>query len=227
VILAEKLKVEFRGPAKELVPVLDIPSFEVKAGEQVCLVGGSGSGKTTFLNVLAGITPATAGRVYIDGTDIMALAEGPRDKFRAANIGYVFQSFNLLQGLSARENVALAGTFVGRGPGSSRKRARELLKRLELGHRVDARPGTLSVGEQQRVGIARALMNEPKVVLADEPTANLDDAGAARALDLLMEVVAERGATLVLVTHDSRVRARFDSVLELSDINRASTETRP
>ena len=220
----QSLKVEFDSPSGEKVSVLDVPELSIEDGAQVCLVGGSGSGKTTLLNVLAGITPASSGTVKVAGQDVTSLSEVQRDGFRAKNIGYVFQSFNLLQSLSALENVALAGTFAGRRAAGSRKEALELLERLGLLHRCNAMPGTLSVGEQQRVGIARALLNSPKVVLADEPTANLDDVGADKALDLLMEVVKERGATLVVVTHDSRVRERFDTVLELSSINTGGAE---
>ena len=218
-IHAEDLKVTFRGPSGKAVPVLDMPKFDVKPEEQICLVGGSGTGKTTLLNVIAGITPATSGTIKVAGQELGALSETERDAFRANHVGYVFQSFNLLQGLTALENIALAGTFAGQSVKDSRAHAFLLLKRLGLGHRQDALPGTLSVGEQQRVGIARALVNRPRVVLADEPTANLDDRGAAAALDLLMEVVREQSATLVLVTHDQRVRERFDSVLELSVVN--------
>ena len=218
------LKVEFEGPDGKRVRVLDVPTLNVAEGAQVCLVGGSGTGKTTLLHVLAGIVPASEGSVKVDGQEVTAMNEAERDRFRAAKVGYVFQSFNLLQHLTALENVALAGTFNGRDRSKSRSDAIALLERLGLGHRLGAQPGTLSVGEQQRVGIARALLNEPKIVLADEPTANLDDVGAAKALDLLMEVVAERGATLVVVTHDQRVRERFEEVVDLASVNAPKTD---
>ncbi len=205
----EDLRVTFRDPRGDEVPVLNIPELTLEDGEQLCLVGGSGSGKTTLLNVLAGITQPTAGKVCYGEVDIAALSEAQRDDFRAKHIGYVFQSFNLLQSLSAIENVALAGTFGGRSRSESTERARRLLERVDLGHRLHSRPGTLSVGEQQRVGIARALINQPKVVLADEPTANLDERRSDEVLALLEEVVAEEDATLVLVTHEARVRDRF------------------
>lgn len=205
----EDLRVTFRDPRGEEVPVLNIPELTIDDGEQVCLVGGSGSGKTTLLNVLAGITQPTAGKVCYGAVDIAALTEAERDDFRAKHIGYVFQSFNLLQSLSALENVALAGTFGGLSRSESAARARRLLERVDLAHRLHARPGTLSVGEQQRVGIARALINKPNVVLADEPTANLDERRSDEVLALLEEIVAEEDATLVLVTHEARVRDRF------------------
>lgn len=208
-IQIEALEVTFTDLQGKRVPVLDIAELAIEDGEQVCLVGGSGSGKTTLLNVLAGISQPTKGKVLYDGRDIAAMSEAERDTFRAENIGYVFQSFNLLQSLSSLENVAIAGTFGGLSKAESRKRATELLQRVDLGHRLDARPGTLSVGEQQRVGIARALINQPKVVLADEPTANLDEERADEVLDLLAEIVDEEEATLILVTHEARVRERF------------------
>lgn len=217
-IQLEELRVVFKDPRGNDVPVLDIGSLTLAAGRRVCLVGGSGSGKTTLLNVIAGITAPTAGRVKHGDTELTQLSEAERDAFRAKHIGYVFQSFNLLQGLTARENVALAGTFAGRSTKDANERAQKLLERVDLGHRMGARPGTMSVGEQQRVGIARALINEPKVVLADEPTANLDTQRSDEVLALLDEVVAEEGATLVLVTHEERVTRRFDDVVELEGL---------
>ncbi|MEM9074611.1 MAG: ABC transporter ATP-binding protein [Myxococcota bacterium] len=208
-IRLENLEVTFRDPHGKAVPVLSIEEFEIEDGEQLCLVGGSGSGKTTLLNVLAGITQPTRGKVLFGKQDIAALGEAARDDFRASHIGYVFQSFNLLQSLSALENVALAGTFGGLSKKESVTRAEALLERVDLGHRQDAFPSTLSVGEQQRVGIARALINRPNVVLADEPTANLDEKRSDEVLALLEEIVAEEEATLVLVTHETRVRERF------------------
>ncbi len=223
----EDLRVTFRDPRGEQVPVLNVRELTIEDGEQVCLIGGSGSGKTTLLNVLAGITQPTTGKVCYGDIDIAALSEAERDDFRARHIGYVFQSFNLLQSLSALENVALAGTFGGLSRGESAARARRLLERVDLAHRLNARPGTLSVGEQQRVGIARALINKPNVVLADEPTANLDERRSDEVLALLEQVVAEENATLVLVTHEARVRDRFvqgntatsQRVVDLKEIN--------
>lgn len=226
----EALEVTFTDLRGKQVPVLDIEKLEIDDGEQLCLVGGSGSGKTTLLNVLAGISQPTKGKVLYDQRDIAAMSEAERDKFRAENIGYVFQSFNLLQSLSALENVAIAGTFGGLSKNESRERATKLLQRVDLGHRLDARPGTLSVGEQQRVGIARALINQPRVVLADEPTANLDEARADEVLDLLAEIVEEEDATLILVTHEARVRERFAEhedhrVVDLKEISKSSSKS--
>lgn len=218
-IRLEALKVRFRDPAGREVPVLDVPELLIEDGRRLCLVGGSGSGKTTLLNVLAGIVTPTEGRVLHGDVDLAALPEAARDRFRAEHVGYVFQTFNLLQSLSALENVALAGRFGGQKRAEALTRAEALLGRVDLAHRMDARPGTLSVGEQQRVGIARALMNRPGVVLADEPTANLDEARSEEVLALLEEVVAEQEATLVLVTHEREVQARFDDVVALKEIS--------
>jgi len=208
-IRLEKVKVVFEDHLGKDVPVLDIEELELEEGAQICLVGGSGSGKTTLLNVLAGIVTPSVGKVLYGDRDIAALGEAERDRFRAENIGYVFQSFNLLQSLTAQENVAIAGTFGGLSRADADARARTLLERVDLKHRRTARPGTLSVGEQQRVGIARALINQPRVVLADEPTANLDHRRADEVLGLLEEIVAEEKSTLVLVTHEERVMSRF------------------
>ena len=219
-ITLEKLAVTFRDAAGRDVPVLNIDHLAVSKGEHVCLVGGSGSGKTTLLNVIAGIVVPTRGKVLFGDHDLVRMSEAERDGFRARNIGYVFQSFNLIQSLTAHENISLAGTFGGLGRGEARAKADQLLKRVDLSHRRDARPGTLSVGEQQRVGIARALINTPQVVLADEPTANLDEKRADEVLALLDEVVSEAKSTLVLVTHEARVRDRFDTVVPLQEISR-------
>lgn len=214
------LEVRFRDTRGADVPVLDVKELNLEDGRRLCLVGGSGSGKTTLLHVLAGIVTPTKGEVRYGDVDLTKLPEAERDRFRAKNVGYIFQSFNLLQGLSALENVAIAGTFGGQGAHEAKDRANKLLDRVGLSHRKDARPGTMSVGEQQRVGIARALVNRPKVVLADEPTASLDDERADEVLALLEEVVKEEKATLVLVTHEQRVRERFTDVLDLKELGR-------
>ncbi len=214
-IRADDLEVAFRRPGGS--ETLDLGTLHLGDGERACVVGGSGSGKTTLLHVIAGIVSPTKGRVRHGDTDLFALKEAARDRFRAQKIGYVFQTAQLLQGLSALENVALAASLAGLGRGAARSTAEGILKRVELGHRLDARPGTLSVGEQQRVGIARALVTEPALVLADEPTASLDERRSSEVLDLLDEVVSEAGATLLLVTHEPRVRDRFEQVFDLDD----------
>lgn len=218
-IRLQDLRVRFKTSSGDTLEVLSIDNLEIPDGAQICIMGKSGGGKSTLLNVLAGIVAPNEGKVEVEGTDVAKLNEAQRDRFRAEHIGYVFQSFNLLQGLTARENVAIAGTFAGMKKDAANKRADELLDRVGLEYRKSAFPGTLSVGEQQRVGIARALIAKPKLVLADEPTANLDEGRTRDVLDLLSEVVKEEGATLVLVTHEPNVMARFDDTRDLAALN--------
>tara|TARA_B100001750_G_C15513086_1_gene605032 strand:- start:420 stop:1094 length:675 start_codon:yes stop_codon:yes gene_type:complete len=215
-IRAEALRVSFASRSNG-ADTLDLGDLTLAAGARACVVGGSGSGKTTLLHVLAGLVRPSAGRVWHGDTDLFALPEAVRDRFRARHVGYVFQSAQLLQALDVTENVALAATLGGATRREARDRAEALLQRVGLGHRRTARPGTLSVGEQQRVGIARALVSGPAVVLADEPTASLDERRTDEVLDLLDEVVEEAGATLLLVTHEPRVRDRFQTVLSLDE----------
>jgi putative ABC transport system ATP-binding protein len=211
------LRKSHTGPDGSRQEILSIDHFEVAAGEEVALLGRSGTGKTTLLNAIAGLAVPDSGTVRIDGTDIVWLSEADRDRFRAANIGYVFQTFNLLQGFTALENVELGSAF---GRGRDRAFARELLVRLGLETRLAHRPAQLSVGQQQRVALARALANRPRLVLADEPTGNLDPELALEALDLVRELCREVGAALVLVSHDREVLARFDRRVDLADLNR-------
>jgi len=202
--------------------VIDVPAFSLDDGDLVALRGSSGSGKTTFLNLVAGILTADAGRIAIDGTDMETLDEAGRDRMRAEKIGYVFQTFNLLQGYTALENVELGMAF---GPGIDARHAKELLDRVGLADRLHYRPRQLSVGQQQRVALARALANRPRIVLADEPTGNLDVKRAQEAIDLLLEVCREEGSALLLVSHDPNVLARFKDVRDLADVNRAAATT--
>jgi ABC-type lipoprotein export system ATPase subunit len=199
------------------LPILDIPRFDVADGEQLALVGKSGCGKTTLLHTTAGITRADAGQIKIDGIDIATLSEAGVDKVRAAKIGYVFQTFNLLPGFSAFENVLLGMTFArGRkDPG----RARHLLDRVGLSHRATHKPGALSVGEQQRVAVARALANRPSLLLADEPTANIDPRNQQKIVELIRETSREENVSLIIVTHSMEVAAQFERVDKLEEIN--------
>ena len=173
---------EAGGAAVEIVRV---EALSLAAGAHVALRGESGSGKTTFLHLIAGILAADEGRIVIDGEDVAALGESQRDRARAARIGYIFQTFNLLQGYTVLENVVLGMSF---GPGGvDRARARALLERVGLGHRLHHFPRQLSTGQQQRVAVARALANDPKLILADEPTGNLDRRSGREALTLIRE----------------------------------------
>jgi putative ABC transport system ATP-binding protein len=212
------LRKSFRTPEGETIVILDVPRFVMDQAEHVGLRGASGSGKTTFLHLIAGLLQPDRGRIAIAGAEITEQTESGRDRLRARTMGYVFQSFNLLQGYTALENVMLGMLF---GPGVDRKYAMHLLERVGLGHRLHYRPAQLSVGQQQRVAVARALANRPKLVLADEPTGNLDQRHAGAALTLVREVCRENDAALLLVSHDPNALSTFERVEDLSLLNRA------
>ena len=212
----------FVSPEGARVEIVRVGQFALAAGEQVALRGESGSGKTTFLHLIAGILAADGGRVVIDGVAMTALGEAGRDKLRAAKLGYVFQTFNLLQGFTVLENVVLGMSFGPRG--ADRAHAKEVLVRVGLGHRLDHFPGQLSTGQQQRVAVARALANRPKLVLADEPTGNLDRKHGRDALALIREVCRENGAALLLVSHDEEVLGQFEVRRDFAVINGALKE---
>jgi ABC-type lipoprotein export system ATPase subunit len=212
-----KLARSFASPGGEVRGVVRVESFLMAAGEEVALRGESGSGKTTFLNLIAGILSADSGEIRIDGQTMTGLAEGGRDRLRARKLGYVFQTFNLLQGFSCLENVLLGMKF---GPGADRHRAEELLKRVGLGDRLHYYPRQLSSGQQQRVAVARALASHPKLVLADEPTGNLDYKNATEALRLIRETCRENGAALLLVSHDREVLAQFSGARDFHELNK-------
>lgn len=209
----------YREPTGRLFTVLDIASFQMSSGEQVALVGESGGGKTTLLNVVAGITTPDAGQVMVGGVDLCRLSEPARDRFRADRIGYVFQTFHLLPAFTALENVLLGMSFSGKRV--DRQRAIALLERVGLKHRLHHRPAQLSVGEQQRVSVARALANTPILLLADEPTASVDVANQQAVLQLLRDSCREHHVALLLVTHSPEVARQFERVEHLSAFNRA------
>src|SRR4051812_49188885 len=198
--------------------VVDVRNFALEAGAQWALRGESGTGKTTFLNLIAGILAPDAGSIRLDGREPAKLGEAGRDCLRAETIGYIFQTFNLLQGHTALENVELGMAF---GRGVNRAHAESLLKRVGLGDKLGHFPRQLSTGQQQRVAVARALANRPKLVLADEPTGNLDRKNSREALALIREVCRENGAALLLVSHDEAVLATFENVQDFSILNRA------
>jgi putative ABC transport system ATP-binding protein len=217
-LLVENVKKAYPEPNGERLSILDVPRLELAAGEQVVIRGRSGGGKTTLLNVIAGLTTADEGRVFINGIDITRLPEAGRDRFRARHIGFVFQTFNLLAGFTALENVLLGMTFTGQANDAGR--ARELLGRVGLGHRLSHKPAALSVGEQQRVAVARALVNRPVLLLADEPTANIDPAHQQQVIDLLREACRAEEVAMLLVTHSVEVARQFDRVEHLENLNR-------
>ncbi len=213
---------EFRDPEGTLHRVIDVPAFTLVELQQVALRGESGSGKTTFLHLIAGILKADRGTIRLAGEDMTALSEAGRDRLRARSIGYIFQTFNLLQGCTCLENVLLGMKF---GPGIDRAFAENLLKRVGLSNKLKHLPRQLSVGQQQRVAVARALANRPKLVLADEPTGNLDHINATASLKLIREACRENGAALLLVSHDREVLGGFEQVADLMSLNRAAAGT--
>jgi putative ABC transport system ATP-binding protein len=221
------LKKAFMPPDQSAaIPVVDVPRLELEAGDQVALLGASGSGKTTLLHLLAGILTPDAGAIVYSlarsGTvDLARVTEAARDHFRGQHIGYIFQTHHLLPGLTALENVLLGMSFTGRH--ADRAWATHLLERVGLAHRLAYKPGKMSLGQQQRVAVARALANRPELVLADEPTGALDAASAGQTLDLILSLCREAGAALLLVTHDMGIAGQLGRQVQLSAINRAMT----
>ena len=213
----ENIKKSFVQPDKIRVPILDVPSFEIGAGEQVVLIGPSGCGKTTLLHTIAGITQPDAGKVFLDEVELTRYSEAARDRIRADKLGYVFQTFNLLQGFSAYENVMLGMTFASKK--KSPERVRRLLEKVGLSHRLHNKPHQLSVGEQQRVAVARALANQPALLLADEPTANVDPGNQQQIVDLIKESCRSENIALLMVTHAMEVADQFDRVDQLEELN--------
>lgn len=207
----------YREPGGEVLPVLNIPHFRLDEGEQVALIGQSGGGKTTLLNVISGITRPDSGRVIVGGVDVTELSEPARDRFRAERIGIVFQTFHLLPAFTAYENVLLGMAFAGK---QNREYAAELLELVGLKARMNHRPSQLSVGEQQRVSVARALASRPRLMLADEPTASVDMANQNNILSLLRDACREKNVSLLLVTHSREVSDQFERVEQLSEFNK-------
>ncbi|MCA9263287.1 MAG: ABC transporter ATP-binding protein [Planctomycetales bacterium] len=199
------------------LPVLDIPSFHVGPGEQMALIGRSGCGKSTLLHVIAGISRPDTGQVMIDGLDTTRLPEAGSDRFRAEKIGYVFQTFKLLPAFTAFENVLLGMTFARHR--ADRKRAAQLLDQVGLSKRASHKPGAMSVGEQQRVAVARALANRPRLLLADEPTANVDPSNQQHIIDLIRNSCQQEEIALILVTHSMEVANQLGRVDRLEEIN--------
>ena len=217
-LLLDGVKKSYEEPGGTRLQILDIDSYQLEQGEQAVLIGRSGGGKTTLLHVIAGIAQADEGKIEIDGLDIMRLFEPGRDRFRAEKIGYVFQTFNLLRGFTALENVMLGMTFAKGKKDTSR--ARKLLDRVGLSHRLNHKPNSLSVGEQQRVAVARALANRPRLLLADEPTANVDPANQQQVIDLIRGTCDEENVALLMVTHAMEVANQFKRVDRLEEINK-------
>jgi putative ABC transport system ATP-binding protein len=212
---------------KNLVKIYSDSEIEVKAvdgidlafekGEFAAIVGPSGSGKTTLLNLIGGLDSITAGEIVVDGTDIAALSSSKLIDFRLRNIGFVFQAYNLIPVLTARENIEFIMELQGRGREERRTRAMELLTAVGLEERADSRPSKMSGGQQQRVAVARALASKPKFVLADEPTANLDSKSTATLLDIMEKLNIEENITFIFSTHDQRVVNKARRVITIED----------
>jgi ABC-type lipoprotein export system ATPase subunit len=219
-LVLENVRKAYIEPNGEPLPILDVEHFEMAPGEQVVLRGRSGCGKTTLLNCIAGLTTVDSGAIAVNGRDVTKLPEAVRDRFRATYIGFVFQTFNLLPAFTALENVMLGMTFTGGKPDADR--AAQLLGDVGLSHRLTHKPRALSVGEQQRVAVARALANRPVLLLADEPTANVDPAHQQHVIDLLRSACERENIAMLLVTHSPEVSQQFSRVEQLEQVNRAA-----
>ncbi|HYK07328.1 MAG TPA: ABC transporter ATP-binding protein [Gaiellaceae bacterium] len=215
ILVAEGVRKVYRSGGTDVCALKGL-DLAVPAGEFLAVMGPSGSGKTTLLNCLSGLDEVDGGRVLVEGHSIHELSDAKRTRHRAETMGFIFQAFNLIPVFTATENVELPLLLARVPEAEARRRARETLARVGLGHRLDQRPPELSGGEQQRVAIARALAGRPRLVWADEPTGNLDSEMAAAVMDLLTELHDE-GLTLVLVTHDPTVAARADRLITVKD----------
>lgn len=197
--------------------VLDDVSLEVEEGEFVSIMGPSGSGKSTAMNMVGCLDVPTKGKIHLDGRDISKMSESQLAQIRGKKIGFIFQKFNLINTLTARENVMLPMSFQGHSYESRYKRAGELLTLVELGDRIDHKPTEMSGGQQQRVAIARALSNNPEVILADEPTGNLDSKTGKSVMSLLIDINKKENTTIVVVTHDENIAKKAKKIVFLKD----------
>lgn len=215
------------GTGKIKVPVLFDINLHIGQGEFVALCGSSGSGKSTLLNLLAGLTKPDEGSVIVSGEEISRYNENELCLFRRKSMGFIFQSYNLLPNLTALENVELPLIFAGEGVRKRREKAKAILERVGLEGRLDHKPNELSGGQQQRVSIARALVNQPGIILADEPTGNLDSKTEQEILALMREMNKENGTTFIIVTHEQEVAEHSDRVIYLQDGRVVQKRTRP
>ncbi|MDR3669681.1 MAG: ABC transporter ATP-binding protein [Holophaga sp.] len=218
-LIIRNLFKSYPAPGGRRVDVLRIPAFELGAGRQVAIRGESGLGKTTLMHIIAGILEADSGFVSVGGAQVTGLSESGRDRLRAERLGYVFQTFNLLQGLTALENVMLGLAF---GKGADPKAALEALDRVGLAERAHYLPRQLSTGQQQRVAVARALANRPCLILADEPTGNLDVARGRKIVQLLRDSATALDSALLVASHDPEVLGSFEQVIDLAALNQVA-----
>ncbi len=214
-MVAEDLQMTYRV-GKINVPALRGISLIIRQGESVAIMGPSGCGKSTLLHLLGGLLKPTAGRIYMGGTDLASVSDAERTEIRRKKMGFVFQRFNLLPTLSARDNIELARELHGNGH-YQKERVDEILTLLGLESKMHHKPSELSAGEQQRVAMARAVINRPALILADEPTGNLDSQNARMILQMLQELNLKYGQTIILITHDSEAAATAGRIIEMRD----------
>ncbi|MDH5445441.1 MAG: ATP-binding cassette domain-containing protein [Gammaproteobacteria bacterium] len=216
-ILTAKQLCKTFGSGHTAVTAVNQTELSIKPGELVLIMGPSGSGKTTLLSMLGGLLRPSSGRISIDGTELSTLKENALPAIRAEKVGFIFQAFNLLEALSVEDNILFPAQLLPGGINAARPRANELIERLGLDKRRDAKPATLSGGEKQRVAIARALINRPPLILADEPTGNLDSQSGQDVMMVLHDIARDEGRAVILVTHDPRVEDIADRILWLED----------
>ncbi len=216
ILRAKEIKKSFKSPNGETIDVLRGANLEIARGQSISLRGESGAGKTTFLNVIAGLESPTSGEIYWDGQRVDNLSNSKQARLRAGFMGFVFQNYCLVPELNALENVELAARIAGKFDASARKRAKELLDSVGLSGRLRHLPSQMSGGEKQRVAIARAVMNNPRVILADEPTGNLDEATGLEVMDIFLTLCSSYSTSLVLITHNPEFAARTSAQVKLA-----------
>ena len=216
ILRAKEIKKSFKSPNGETIDVLRGANLEIARGQSISLRGESGAGKTTFLNVIAGLESPTSGEIYWDGQRVDNLSNSKQARLRAGFMGFVFQNYCLVPELNALENVELAARIAGKFDASAHKRAKELLDSVGLSGRLRHLPSQMSGGEKQRVAIARAVMNNPRVILADEPTGNLDEATGLEVMDIFLTLCSSYSTSLLLITHNPEFAARTSAQVKLA-----------
>ncbi len=215
VIVTDNLSKTY-GAGNVKVKALKEVSVKIKKGDYIAIIGPSGSGKSTFMNLLGCLDKPSTGKLFIDNTDVSTLNENQLAKIRREKIGFIFQKYNLIPTLNGLENVSLSMSFAGVNSNKRKQRAEKLLGMVGLSHRLHHKPSEMSGGEQQRVAIARALANDPSIILADEPTGNVDSKGGNKIMDILEEI-NRRGETIIVVTHDPNIAKRAKRILQIQD----------